>query len=345
MSNDIRSDINTIVSRASKNIVSLRASEEATKTALILPFISALGYDIFDPDEVVPEFTSDVGTKKGEKVDYAIKSSGNPIIIIECKKLGEIPISGKCAGLDQLYRYFQNTRVDIAILTDGIIYCLFTDSKDKNVMDLDPFFCFDLSKIDAPTLSAISYISKNSFSFDKLMSLINGVKIYNHVQSTFCKNINEEMDDDFCKYFISGFYEGRFSPSVKTQYEPIIKSAILDCQIGGDYLDLSFVHKKPDIVTTQDELDALIIIRTILSVNGFDWKRISLIDAKTYCSVVIDGNTRNNLCRLFLDKKIMQVEISGIKYSLRDVYDLAGLADMIRQCEVIKSEQNTHPKE
>lgn len=48
-------------------------TEEATKNALILPFLQALGYDTFDPRIVVPEYTADVGTKKGEKVDYAIK--------------------------------------------------------------------------------------------------------------------------------------------------------------------------------------------------------------------------------------------------------------------------------
>ena len=47
-------------------------TEEAAKTALVMPFIQALGYDVFNPSEVIPEYTADVGTKKGEKVDYAI---------------------------------------------------------------------------------------------------------------------------------------------------------------------------------------------------------------------------------------------------------------------------------
>nr|DAW55151.1 MAG TPA: hypothetical protein [Caudoviricetes sp.] len=48
-------------------------TEEATKTAFILPFISTvLGYDIFNPQEVIPEYTADVGVKRGEKVDYAV---------------------------------------------------------------------------------------------------------------------------------------------------------------------------------------------------------------------------------------------------------------------------------
>ena len=60
-------------------------TEEATKTAFVLPFINTLGYDIFNPIEVVPEFTADVGLKKGEKVDYAVMHKGEPAIIFECK--------------------------------------------------------------------------------------------------------------------------------------------------------------------------------------------------------------------------------------------------------------------
>ena len=52
-------------------------TEEATKTAFVMPFISTvLGYDVFDPLEVVPEFTADVGIKRGEKIDYAIELLG-----------------------------------------------------------------------------------------------------------------------------------------------------------------------------------------------------------------------------------------------------------------------------
>lgn len=45
-------------------------TEEATKNAFIMPFISTiLGYDVFNPLEIVPEFTADVGVKRGEKID------------------------------------------------------------------------------------------------------------------------------------------------------------------------------------------------------------------------------------------------------------------------------------
>ena len=80
-------------------------TEEATKTALIMPFFSMLGYDVFNPQEFVPEFTADVGIKKGEKVDYAIVKDGSPVILVECKASSE--------SLDkhdsQLFRYFGTT--------------------------------------------------------------------------------------------------------------------------------------------------------------------------------------------------------------------------------------------
>ena len=47
-------------------------NEEMTKQSLIIPFIQLLGYDVFNPIEVKPEYSADFGNKKGEKVDYAI---------------------------------------------------------------------------------------------------------------------------------------------------------------------------------------------------------------------------------------------------------------------------------
>ena len=58
-------------------------TEEATKMSLIMPFFQLLGYDVFNPNEFCPEFTADVGTKKGEKVDYAILINNEPQILVE----------------------------------------------------------------------------------------------------------------------------------------------------------------------------------------------------------------------------------------------------------------------
>ncbi|MBZ2165819.1 type I restriction endonuclease [Methanobacterium spitsbergense] len=105
-----------------------------------MPFIKALGYNIFDPSEVVPEFTADIVGKKGEKVDYAIMSKGNPIILIECKSINDNLDTEKHA---QLFRYFMGTEARFGILTNGIIYRFFTDIEKPNTMDSKPFFEFN----------------------------------------------------------------------------------------------------------------------------------------------------------------------------------------------------------
>ena len=121
-------------------------TEEATKTAFILPFISTvLGYDIFNPQEVIPEYTADVGVKRGEKVDYAVMDGGDVRILIECKKVSGDLTAEHAA---QLYRYFSVTKARIAVLTNGRVYNFYTDLDAPNIMDQRPFLVLDLSDID-----------------------------------------------------------------------------------------------------------------------------------------------------------------------------------------------------
>ena len=117
------------------------STEEAAKTAFVLPFIQSLGYDVFNPSEVVPELTADHGVKKGEKVDYGIKQDNQIVMLVECKPVGA-DLAAKHAG--QLFRYFSVTDARFGVLTDGVKYLFFTDLDRPNQMDQRPFFEFDL---------------------------------------------------------------------------------------------------------------------------------------------------------------------------------------------------------
>jgi len=138
-------------------IIDSLETEEATKNALIMPFIQALGYDIFNPQEVVPEFVADVGTKKGEKVDYAIKQNGDVIILIECKQANA---NLNEANTNQLYRYFTTTKARIAILTNGVIYRFYSDLEEPNKMDQKPFLELDMTNIRDNLLDEVKKLSK-----------------------------------------------------------------------------------------------------------------------------------------------------------------------------------------
>ena len=136
-------------------------TEEATKNALIMPFISALGYNVFDPTEVTPELCADVGVKKGEKVDYAILQDGKPIILFECKHhsadLNKVHAS-------QLYRYFSVTEARFSVLTNGIIYWFYTDLDASNKMDGKPFFEFSMLDVKESSVEELKKFSKSAFS-------------------------------------------------------------------------------------------------------------------------------------------------------------------------------------
>lgn len=149
-------------------------TEEATKTAFIMPFIQAvLGYDVFDPTEVVPEFTADVGTKKGEKVDYAICKDGQVQILIECKKLGDNLNINHAA---QLYRYFSVTSARIAILTNGQVYKFFTDLDAPNKMDEKPFLVLDLLDIDDHAVPELKKLTKPAFDVESIINAAGELK-------------------------------------------------------------------------------------------------------------------------------------------------------------------------
>ena len=143
-------------------------TEEATKNALVMPLLNILGYNVFDPTEVVPEFTTDYGTKKGEKVDYAIIQGGKPIILIECKNI-DADLDKEHAS--QLFRYFSVSEAKIGILTNGIVYRFFTDIDTPNKMDDKAFLEINLLDIKEPLINELKRFKKESFNIDDLANI------------------------------------------------------------------------------------------------------------------------------------------------------------------------------
>ena len=142
-------------------------TEEATKAALVLPFIAALGYDVFDPRDVVPEFTADIGTKQGERVDYAILSGGKPIMLIECKKCG---VKLDSSNVSQLLRYFMVTDARFGVLTNGIVWRFYSDLEQTKMMDDKPFLEFNLLDIRELLVEELRKFSRSEFNIDNSLA-------------------------------------------------------------------------------------------------------------------------------------------------------------------------------
>jgi len=145
-------------------------NEEATKVALILPFIALLGFDDRDPTEVAAEHAADFSEKYRNRVDYAILQDMRPIIAIECKCLG----NGKKDDRGQLKAYFNASRtVKLGILTDGFLYEFFVDSEEPNLMDDEPFLTLnveDLAKgqISDTLLDGLFALTKGRFDAETI---------------------------------------------------------------------------------------------------------------------------------------------------------------------------------
>ena len=193
-------------------------TEEATKTSLILPFFQILGYDIFNPLEFIPEFTADFGIKKGEKVDYAIKISDNPVILIEAKSISE-----KLTKHDsQLFRYFGTTTSKFGILTNGQEYKFYTDLDEPNKMDTTPFLTIDITKIKDVQIAEIAKFHKDNFDVDKITSSASELKYLNSLKNHLSKQLTDP-DESFVKYIVGEIYEGTKTKNTLEKFEAIVK--------------------------------------------------------------------------------------------------------------------------
>lgn len=128
-----------------------------------------MGYDVSNPIEVIPEYSSDFGIKKGEKVDYALFVNNQPFIILEAKDCRNDLTQ---SNVSQLYRYFSVTDAKIAILTNGIEYRFYTDSKEKNKMDKEPFFCFNILDFNESDVITLENFSRSNAQSRDVLSFL-----------------------------------------------------------------------------------------------------------------------------------------------------------------------------
>ncbi len=296
-------------------------TEEATKTALVMPFLSLLGYDVFDPLEVTPEFTADVGTKRGEKVDYAISLGGELSILIECKACNS-DLSD--AHASQLFRYFGTTDARFAILTNGIQYRFYTDLDKQNRMDERPFFIFNLKDYDETTLSELSRFRKEVFDIDTILGKATGLKYINLLRG-YLKSQFEEPDEDFARFVGKQVFSGKMTQQVLAMFQGLTKRAIE--QIVKERLRERFDHVLKDeetdsapegevndekvdnlIVTTDEEILGFRIIQAIAA-QKTESSRVFIRDAKSYCAILFDDNNRKPLARLHFNSSSKRISL------------------------------------
>ncbi|MBN1981441.1 MAG: type I restriction enzyme HsdR N-terminal domain-containing protein [Chitinivibrionales bacterium] len=318
-------------------------TEEATKNAFVMPFIQVLGYDIFNPTVVVPEYIADIGQKKGEKVDYAILKDNEPVIIIECKNHNE--------DLDnhntQLIRYFQCVNCRIAILTNGVIYRFYSDLEESNKLDKKPFLEFDITNIRDNLVPELKKFHSSVFNLDDILTSANTLKYSKEIRNILSEELNDPTDD-FVRYLTSKVYNGRVTEKVFTQFKDIVKKSInqLISDMISDRLKAALEKEKisdkeveqtedepKSIVTTGEELEGFFIVKSILR-KLIDVDRVKFKDTTRYFVITLDDNIRKPICRLWLNgtkKKIGIVDDAKNEtiFDINTIDDIYNYSDQI----------------
>lgn len=319
-------------------------TEEATKTTLIMPFIAALGYDVFNPQEVLPEMNCDVGTKKGEKIDYAIMQDGEPVILIECKHWQQ----NLTLHDNQLLRYFNVSKAKFGVLTNGIVYRFYTDLEKNNVMDEKPFLEVNLLELKDAHIEELRKFRRSDFNIDTILSTASELKHMAALKAAIgAEFANPSVE--FVKYFGKQVYDGTFTQKVTEQFTVLVKRTInnyvndmISDRLKAAMADTQAAEAEDQtpteeentsrIVTTEEELQAFYMVKAMLVQEGIPTARITYRDAVSYFSIFIDNNNRKPVCRLYLNvasNKRITFGDEQEKHQLQSLDDLYGFKEKL----------------
>jgi hypothetical protein len=333
-------------------------TEEATKNAFIMPFLSnVLGYDVFDPTEVVPEYVCDIGTKKGEKIDYAIFRDGSIQILFECKKFGE-PLNIKHAS--QLFRYFHVANARIGVLTNGQVFWFFTDLDAPNKMDEKPFLVLDILDIDEHTVPELSKLTKSAFNLESVINAAGELKYVGQLKKELASELTSPSEE-LTKLLTARVYDGSITQKVREQFSGLLKKAIgqyLSDQVN-DRLKSAISSPNPTfiagssdpaseesagvnenqdnenkIITTVEELEGFYIVKSIVRtvING---DRIVHRDSQSYLAILVDDNNRKTICRLHFNREqkyigLLDEQKKETRHPIGSLDDIYTYADALR---------------
>ena len=288
-------------------------TEEATKNAFVMPFLQSLGYDVFNPLEVVPEFIADIGIKKGEKIDYAIFKDGNPTILIECKDWRQ----NLNVHDGQLLRYFHVSKAKFGLLTNGIVYRFYSDLVAPNKMDEKPFLEFNITEIKDNQIEELKKFHKANFDAESIVNTASEMKFMNELKHLLNKELTEPSPE-FVRHFAKQVYPSLVTAKVLEQFTELTKKSVqhyisdliterlktaLSKEDEKNKMEITAEENLEDISkvnTTEEELEGFLIVKTILR-QKIPVTRVTYRDAQSYFAIFLDDNNRKAVCRLYLN--------------------------------------------
>ena len=337
------------------DLVDHLATEEATKNALVMPFIAALGYDVFNPQEVVPELNADVGVKKGEKVDYAVRHGGEVVMLFECKSVGT---NLGQTSMSQLYRYFAVTNARIGVLSNGTEYWFFSDLEEPNKMDQRPFLVLDLLNLREDQVTEVQKLTKERFDLDRMLDAANELKYTREVMRVLNEQL-EQPDPEFVRFFfMKAMPNGRFTSANRELFERLVRKALqqfvrervsqrlrsalqqedvvpVSAEAEPESETASEEVAEDGIVTTEEEVEGFHIVKAIVR-EVVDANRVAYRDTKSYMGILLDDNNRKPICRLRFNWSqkyigLFDADKNEIKHSIKSLDDIYQYASELKE--------------
>lgn len=340
------------------------STEEATKNAFIMPLIASLGYDVFNPFEVVPEMDCDLIKKKGEKIDYAIMKDKNPIFLIECKHCKQ----DLNLHDTQLQKYFVASKSRFGVLTNGIEYRFYTDLEKVNIMDERPFLVVNMLDLSDADIEQLKKFHKSYYNENNVLNTANELKYTTEIKEIFNKEI-QSPTSDFVRFFAKQIYTtGQITQKVVEMFTPLVKksmsmvindiiaerlnTAMKNDEQVEDTTNISsnlpnspkentenklpegivYMDKEAGIITTQEEMDAYNIVRSILR-RSVDASRITYKDYKTYFVISLDNSQWYWICRISIGARKKQIGIPVNKYKSCDWIQIDSIDDIFKYAD------------
>lgn len=336
------------------------ATEEATKNAFIMPMISALGYDVFNPLEVVPELDCDLVKKKGEKIDYAIIKDGVPILLIECKHIDQ----DLTLHDTQLQKYFVASNARFGVLTNGIEYRFYTDLDKQNIMDERPFLVVNMLEISEAEIEQLKKFHKSYYDVEEILSTAQELKYMTDVKGIL-NNEFANPSKEFVKYIIRPIYSGQIKENVLDLFTPIVKKSIASIikERIAEKLNLAIktndepapapqepekpkeeelpegvvaLDKETGVTTTQEEIDAFLIVKAILR-QVVDIHRVYYRDTLSYFGILLDDNNRKPICRMYFNAKSAKYIATIDENKKETKHEIKSLDDIYEYADAIKA--------
>lgn len=361
---DFKDQIQQLSERISRQKESI-ATEEATKNAFIMPMIAALGYDVFNPFEVVPEMDCDLIKKKGEKIDYAIMKEDNPILLIECKHCKQ----DLNLHDTQLQKYFVASKARFGVLTNGIEYRFYTDLEKVNIMDEKPFLVVNMLDLSDADIEQLKKFHKSYYNEEDVLSTANELKYTTEIKSILNMEFSTPTPE-FVRFFARQAYtSGQITSKVVDMFTPLVKKSIASVinDIISDRLNTAikngektsdslhtqentsinistenteeklpdgivYMDKESGVVTTQEELDAYNIVRSILR-KIVDVTRITYKDYKSYFVVNIDNSQWYWICRVSIGARKKQIGIPTDQYRSCEWIQIDNVDDIFKYAD------------